>query len=804
MIRAMEPRIRVVDSGEGGDSAVQSLTGIVTLVAWGILTWFGWQFVDPPSPRPADAPASQFSAGRANEVLGRLAGDEQPRPLASEAAAAARERLLGELRTLGYEPSVQTTRASQSGRIVAPLNNVLARLEGSQPGRTILCVAHYDSVAAGPGIGDDLAGCAALLEIARLAKTWEQPRASLAFLFTEGEEAGLLGAAAFAAEHPWMEEVSVVINLEGRGTSGPSYLFETGTKDGWLIERFAEHAARPATTSLAREIYKRLPNDTDFTVFRAREKSGANFAFIEQVERYHTPLDRMKSLDLASLEHHGENVEALLRALWDVDLMADHASERVWFDVAGRFVVLLPYTMTRILALLAFAGALFSVLSALASQRLDLGGLLGACIAPPALVVGTAALAGSVAMLLREATGNDRLWMAQPLAGWLVVGGSVVCMLAFFARALASGVRGSIGASIGFASLALALAFLLPGASFLPLLPALLLALLGPPGGLYVSGERVRAHIALGMVLLLCLPIWIGVLRGVTNAIGLEHASYPAGMLAALGTLVWPAIASAALPVRRMLGLLGWLAILAGAGLTMLVPLRDADHPGALNLEYALDGSTHEAHWIARTFGTSLPPELAGSVGLPRKPAELDAPWDLFGGKAHVADAPAIVLQLPSLEVLERVESGSLVLLRVRVRSGAGAEQTILALGPPLDAADRASFADEPLGPEEQESRSARAAGPHPHATLRWLQVEGEPVAAEEGDHIVFFGLPAGGAEIEIALALGEPTEVLILDRHRGLPAEGAALVSARDSSGCVPIQGGDATLVLARVVVGE
>src|SRR6188474_626863 len=99
MIRAMEPRIRVVDSGEGGNSTLQSLTGIVTLVAWGILTWFGWQFVDPPSPRPVDAPASQFSAGRANEVLGRLAGDEQPRPLASEASAAARERLLGELRT---------------------------------------------------------------------------------------------------------------------------------------------------------------------------------------------------------------------------------------------------------------------------------------------------------------------------------------------------------------------------------------------------------------------------------------------------------------------------------------------------------------------------------------------------------------------------------------------------------------------------------------------------------------------------------------------------------------------------------
>ncbi len=790
--------------GERTPSGLQNLGLIVAILAGAALTWLGWRFVGPPAPRPADAPSEQFSAGRAEAVLGRLAANELPHPLASEAAAALRERLIRDLETLGYEVSTQATRAGQSGRIAAPLVNVLARLDGSQPVRTILCVAHYDSVAAGPGIGDDLAGCAALLEVARMVKTWEAPRSNVAFLFTEGEEAGLLGAAAFAAEHPWMESVAVVLNLEGRGTSGPSYLFETGAHDGWLIELFAPHAARPATNSLAREIYRRLPNDTDFTVFRARERSGANLAFIENVERYHTPLDRLASLDLASLEHHGENVEALLRGLWDVDLLADHSSDRVWFDVAGRFVVSMPYTTTRILALLGFLGAALSALSALVARRLDLAGLLGACAGPPLMVFGTAALAGSVASFLRGATGTDRLWIAQPLAGWLVVLGSVLCVLAFFSRALATGVRGSIGASIGFGSLALALALAAPGTCFLPLLPALLLALLGPPAGLYVSGERMRAHVALGFVLLASLPVWISVLRGITTALGLERAEFPAGMLAALGTLLAPAMASASLPLRRMIGVLGWLALLSGAGLTMLVPLQDAEHPGRVNLEYALDGSTREAHWIARTFGTALPGELATAGTFGRIPAELDSPWDLFGGKAHVGAAPTLVLEPPSLEVLERVELGAFVIVRARVRSPARADQTILALAPPLEAADRESFADEPPDAEDLEGRRARSAGPHPHEPLRWIQVVGEPVAGAEGERIVFFALPPEGAEVEIVLARGAPTELVLLDCHRGLPAEGAALAAARDAAGCVPIQGGDSTLVLARAAIVE
>ena len=43
------------------------------------------------------------------------------------------------------------------------------------------------------------------------------------------QEAGLLGARHFAANHPWREKIGTVINVDNRGTSGPSLIYETGT-----------------------------------------------------------------------------------------------------------------------------------------------------------------------------------------------------------------------------------------------------------------------------------------------------------------------------------------------------------------------------------------------------------------------------------------------------------------------------------------------------------------------------------------------------------------------------------------------
>src|SRR5215203_1856263 len=100
----------------------------------------------------------------------------------------------------------------------------MSKLPGTSDGAAVLLTAHYDSIPAGPGAGDDLAGVAAILKGARLLRTEPPARNPIIFRFTDGEELGPLGAQAFMAEHPRAAAVGVVVNLEANGTHGQSIL----------------------------------------------------------------------------------------------------------------------------------------------------------------------------------------------------------------------------------------------------------------------------------------------------------------------------------------------------------------------------------------------------------------------------------------------------------------------------------------------------------------------------------------------------------------------------------------------------
>src|SRR3954464_15982264 len=93
------------------------------------------------------------------------------------------------------------------------------------------------------------------------------PRHGVLFLLDEGEEPGLLSRRAFAEQSPAMAEVGAVVNLDARGTAGPSLLFETSGPDAWMVRDFAAQAAHPFTNSVFPTAYQYLPNDTDLSVF---------------------------------------------------------------------------------------------------------------------------------------------------------------------------------------------------------------------------------------------------------------------------------------------------------------------------------------------------------------------------------------------------------------------------------------------------------------------------------------------------------------------------------------------------------
>lgn len=340
---------------------------------------------------PEGAPADRFSAERAEPILQMLVGDSIPHPAGSVQNKVVRQRLIKLLESFGYEVEIQSgsmpvnpkVKRRSPDRDEVELHNLIAKRPASDARKLgqesggddpplaapILLVAHYDSVPTGPGAADDGIGMAAVVEIARMLASEPPLQREVIFLLTDGEEFGLLGAKLFCQEHPLAQLPAIAINLESRGTAGPSLMFETSGMTRSLVPLFAESSRKPLASSLFIEIYKRLPNDTDFTVFKQQGMLGFNFAIIGDVRNYHTPLDNIDVVSRDSWQHHGENALGLIRAIasdqqLDKDLQSHRANlagtersaratEVVYFDLFGLLLVWWPNSCSMWMTLLA-------------------------------------------------------------------------------------------------------------------------------------------------------------------------------------------------------------------------------------------------------------------------------------------------------------------------------------------------------------------------------------------------------------------------------------------------------------------
>ena len=300
---------------ESRPSQAHYLAGVASFLLLVGLAALSLLDLKPPNIVPASAPDAEFSSERAMKHLQVIA--QRAHPIGSPENDDVRNYLVQELTVLGANPRVQNTTAVNNPRrnliIAGTVNNVVAKLEGTANSKSVLLVGHYDSVPTGPGAADDGAAVAALLETLRALKAGPPLKNDVMFLFTDGEEAGLLGAHAFVDEDPSARQVGVVLNFEARGNRGPSIMFETSPGNGWLVGEFAKAAPHPLANSATYDIYRYLPNDTDFSAFKRAGTAGLNFAFIEGVITYHTQLDTVENIDHRSLQHQGSYALALAR-----------------------------------------------------------------------------------------------------------------------------------------------------------------------------------------------------------------------------------------------------------------------------------------------------------------------------------------------------------------------------------------------------------------------------------------------------------------------------------------------------------
>jgi len=334
-------------------SALRSSRGVarytlpLLLLSIVIAAWSAWSAQKTPPPKPATIATTEFSAARAMQHLSWIAAE--PHPTGSAAAARVRDQLVNHLQQAGLQVSVQRGQAAAEygkgdGRGVRAANveNVVAVLPGrdrSLP--AVLLMAHYDTVPHSPGAADDGLGVAVMLEISRALQNDLRQR-DVVFLFTDAEEAGLLGARAFFASHPLSSRIGTVVNLEARGSSGRAVLFETGPGNAALLGTFAKLAPQPLGNSLTGFVYRYMPNGTDFTVPAQKGIPGLNFAIIGSQIDYHAATASVANLDPGSVQHMGAQVLPLVRRLATSATLPTSTQDAIYSDLPGGWMISVP------------------------------------------------------------------------------------------------------------------------------------------------------------------------------------------------------------------------------------------------------------------------------------------------------------------------------------------------------------------------------------------------------------------------------------------------------------------------------
>ena len=718
----------------------------------------------PPAPLPESAPPADFSAARAMKHLRVIA--RSPHPVGSTEHDAVRDYLIKELNALGLSPEVQRATAVSNWRgglhRAGTVENVVARLRGSDSQSAVLLAAHYDSAPHSPGASDDGYGVAALLETARALKAEPPPRNDVLFLFTDGEEVGLLGAEAFVARHPSAKDVGVVLNFEARGSGGPVIMFETSENNGWLIKEFAGAAPHPVANSLSYEVYKRLPNDTDLTVFKRAGLRGLNFASINQLGHYHTAGDSVENVDESTLQSQGSYVLSLARRFGSLSPAGGEGGNAVYFNLLGPVIIHYPQWLAAPLAALAALLFVGVVALGLRRRRLRLRGValgfvaLLLCGGASWLVVRLAW--GAVSALHRDYDStpwgdveNGRLYAM----GFVLLAVAISSLLYNLFRRWADTYSLAAGALAWWALLAVGTSLGVPGASYLFTWP-LLFASIGI-GILFVSedGRRLKTLLVLAVYAIPGVILLAPLVLQVFDALTLAASATVILLVVPLLGLLFPHLDSLARPGRW---LLPGACTAAAAGLILsglLASGSDRSHPKAVNVFYALDADTGAAVWgSADRRPNEWTEQFVGAGG------EKDALTNLFPLNKRPllkGTAPSLPLPAPQVVLLEEQTSDGTRTLRLRITSPRGGAVLYVYV--------------EGEGGVVTASVNGEAVK---------LNDAGGRARGESPWGMTYYGLPEEGAELTLAVNSTWPVKLRVDDRTYGLPRIAEKPFSAR------------------------
>ena len=594
--------------------------------------------------------AGFFSDQNARAHVEMLAGTIGSRPVGTPENARARAYVIDQLRLYGYQVRVQETdaRRAETG-VTTRVANIIAVLPGSRR-EAVGLLSHYDSSPDTPGAGDDAFGVAVSLEAARVIAARQRTWTTMV-LVTDGEEVGLMGAAALVNDREVSDWLRAYLNIEASGSSGPAMLFETGPRNHWLVKPWARNAPHPRGGSFAVEIYKRLPNDTDFTILGRHEIPGLNFALVGDSYAYHTARDTPERLSVDALRTTGLNVVATLDALQQVDITQRSPREATYFDIGEWRAISYSDAFDWFLTGVA---VLFGAIAWLRLTRFVVGiegpgrwllGLVGSAVCVAAVA---AAMVGAT-WILRAAREAYHPWYAHPGRLFLMLASTGVAtgwILTRAGRWIGTRVHGLRHPAVVWTYtlplwivLAVVVGWLAPRAAYMWTLPLL-------TAGLLLSVVRVTrdlfVRLAALVILAVCASLWLRdaleLLEFIVAVFGRLPMVTPvyvyAALLSAAGIVIVPPLISAVASIERFsyprIGMtLCLLAIAITVPLTYTAPAYTHDQPLRRQARALQESGAADSLWIVSSVepGLDLEDDAPGIWAPGRSGRGTTVPW---------------------------------------------------------------------------------------------------------------------------------------------------------------------------------
>lgn len=579
---------------------------------------------------------------------------------------------------------------------------------------------------------------------------------------------GLVGAEAFFGQHPAADDVAFVLNLEGSGSSGPVQLLRTGRDNRFAIQQYQAAVSDRMANSVANEIFKNMPNDTDFSVAQRADLQGIDLAFAGERNHYHTVLDSVDNLDKDTLQHHGNLLLPLARSLLQADLVNTASGDVVYFDPYGQWTMywgeswsVLLTGIALLLLILAIRGRSSTTEVARSGGRVVL-----------AFITVGASLA-AIFYLLNQVV---------ELPAWPNTQWPLLSLL--YTATLAIGLRFPAGMRFWplmyanvllWTLLAAATALFAPGAAVL-FLPALLqLAIIMWVASMMADSQRLRDIVVL-LALLAITPTTVAFVPVLLDTQGYQLVAAVIPNLSLFGCMLLCLNSGRERPYSRQL----WRAsALTALALFLVIPSQDMYSPWRpqhVVLSYLEDRSAGTAHWLAQS--TEEISEQLRNAGNLTDSADPVAPYfDKNPGPvaaASITDKPAPSLQIVSDHWENGVRSVHLQLKSVRN------ERQLMLRVPASSGLAEASINGSPLALELSQQNKG---------TL--------------GEHYALVAITSAPEGVRFVLQFdnsGSQT-LYYADASNELPATGKELLAARHPL-ATPVHRGDRWLITDRLLL--